>query len=140
MEPKGDSEPLRAMSLREVGRRLGMDRNRVMHIERRALAKVRCALALEEVLGGEAEALLERLRGRPTRDYEAAVRNVKALRVATAPAALCSPEQPHTNFSKSPNRREIFNFSSRSAAAAKQMPSGDLQRLPDDLGKRQEAS
>lgn len=73
-----DEEPLYAMSLEQVGQQLGIHRSRVQHIERRALAKVRCALLLEQVLGREAYALLERLRGRPRRDYEAAVRELAA--------------------------------------------------------------
>lgn len=82
MDVSEEYEGGRAMTLREVGRRLGMDRTRVMHIERRALRKVRCALALEEALGEGAHGVLEQLRGRPTRDYEAAVREVAAMRDA----------------------------------------------------------
>jgi hypothetical protein len=64
---------LRAMSLEQVGARLGITRSRVMLIERRALRKVRCALALEAALGAAAGSVLASLRGKPVRYYEQAV-------------------------------------------------------------------
>ncbi len=71
---------LRVMSLAQVGERLGIHRSRVMLIERRALAKVRCALALEAAVGSRAQAILANLRGRPVRCYEAALRAAAGAR------------------------------------------------------------
>jgi hypothetical protein len=66
------------MTLEQVGQQLGTTRERVRQIERCALTKVRCALELQERLGVGSSAVLERLRGKSLRFFEAALRELEA--------------------------------------------------------------
>jgi hypothetical protein len=66
------------MTLEQVGQQLGATRERVRQIEQCALTKVRCALELQERLGVESWAVLERLRGKSLRYFKAALRELEA--------------------------------------------------------------
>lgn len=99
------SEDGYALTLEQVGQQLGLTRERARQIQQLALIKVRCALAIEEVLGGAAMPVLESLRGRPVRAFKSALRKAKAPPAKVTASKPEAPSEPATATTPRPKRR-----------------------------------